>query len=61
MFVLSTKHNLSATTILKRPKGEREKKPTPCPTAIVDYNQYMGGEPYKPAPLLLFHDIPPYP
>lgn len=43
IFALSTMHNLSATTILKRPKGEREKRQIPCPTAIVDYNQYMGG------------------
>lgn len=42
VYVMSTMHNLSATTILKRPKGEHEKKPTPCPTAIVDY-KWMGG------------------
>ena len=43
VFALSTMHNLSATTILKRPKGDRENRPTLCPTAIVDYNQYIGG------------------
>ena len=43
VYVMSTMHNLSATTVLKRPKGEREKQPTPCPTAIVDYNKWMSG------------------
>ena len=43
VFVLTTMHNKSASTVMKRPKGEREKKETPCPTAIIDYNTYMGG------------------
>ena len=43
VFVLTTMHNKSASTVLKRPKGEREKKQIPCPTAIIDYNNYMGG------------------
>ena len=42
-FVMSTMHNTSATTVMKRPKGEHDKRPTPCPTAIADYNTYMGG------------------
>ena len=36
-------HNTSVTTVLKRSKGGREKRPLPCPTIIDDYNQYMGG------------------
>ena len=43
VFVLTTMHNKSAAAVMKRPKGEREKKETPCPTAIIDYNNYMGG------------------
>ena len=43
VYLMSTMHDLSATTVLKRPKGEHEKKPTLCPTAIADYNKYMGG------------------
>jgi len=33
-------HNTSVQTVLKRPKGEQEKKLIACPTAIADY---MGG------------------
>ena len=29
--------------VLKHPKGSREKKAIPCPVAIIDYNNYMGG------------------
>ena len=43
VYVLTTMHNQSASNVLKRAKGEKEKKETPCPTAIVDYNNYMGG------------------
>ena len=43
VFVLTTMHKKSAATVMKRPKGEREKKETPYPTAIIDYNNYMGG------------------
>lgn len=43
VLALSTMHNTSATTVLKRPKGGHEKRPIPCPTIIDDYNQYMGG------------------
>ena len=28
---------------MKRSKGAKEKKSTPCPSMIVDYNQNMGG------------------
>lgn len=41
--MLSTMHNISATTVLKCPKGCHEKRPIPYPTIIDDYNQYMGG------------------
>ena len=43
VFMLSSMHNMSVTTVLKRPKGEKEKRPLPCPQCIADYNQYMGG------------------
>ena len=43
VFVLTTMHNISGSTVMKHPIGEREKKETPCPTAIIDYNHYMGG------------------
>ena len=43
VLALSTMHNTSVTTVLKRSKGGREKRPLPCPTIIDDYNQYMGG------------------
>ena len=43
VLALSTMHNTSATTVLKHPKGGREKRPLPCPTIIDDYNLYMGG------------------
>ena len=36
-------HNRSVETVLKRPKGSRDKVPIPCPPAIRDYNQFMGG------------------
>ena len=43
VLALSTMHNTSASLVMKRPKGSRDKQPVPCPTAIIDYNQYMGG------------------
>lgn len=43
VLALSTMHNTSATVVLKRPKGSREKQPIPCPTIISKYNAYMGG------------------
>ena len=50
------------TTVLKKPKGEREKKPTHCPTAIADYNKYMGGggSPSASTPELLFNEHQTY-
>ncbi len=43
VFMLSTAHNTSVETVMKRPKGSREKEPLPCPSCICDYNLYMGG------------------
>lgn len=43
VLALSTMHNTSAASVMKRPKGSHEKIPLPCPTIITDYNQYMGG------------------
>ena len=39
-FVMSTLHKKE---VIKRPKGAKEKKSTPCPSMFVDYNQIMGG------------------
>ena len=39
---ISSMHNRSVATVMKRPKGNREKAPIPCPTAIVDDTQLMG-------------------
>ena len=43
VLVLSTMHNTSTTTVLKRSKGGHEKQPLACPTIIEDYNLFMGG------------------
>lgn len=43
VLAISTMHNTSVTTVMKRPKGGHEKRPLPCPTIIDDYNMYMGG------------------
>ena len=43
VFLLSTAHNQSVTSVMKRPKGSREKVPVVCPTCVQDYNLYMGG------------------
>ena len=40
---LSSIHNRSVQMVMKRPKGGCEKVPIPCPTAVYDYNQFMGG------------------
>ena len=42
MYLLCT-HKKAVEEIMKRPKGAKEKKSTPCPSMIVDYNQNMGG------------------
>ena len=42
VFAMSTIHSASAGTFMKRPKGCKERRPTPCPTVISDYNQHMG-------------------
>lgn len=41
--LLSTAHNQSVVSVMKRPKGSRKKVPTSCPRCVVDYNMYMGG------------------
>ena len=41
---MSTMHNKSASTVLKKLKGKKEKEPIPCATMICDYNNYMGGQ-----------------
>jgi len=41
--MLATAQNHSAGSVLKWPKGSRDKVPVPCPTCVVDYNTYMGG------------------
>ena len=43
VFLLSTAHNQSVTSVMKRPKGSCEKVSVPCPTCVQDYNMYMGG------------------
>ena len=43
VFVMSTLHKTAVEEVMKRPKGAKEKKSTPCPSMIVDYNQNMGG------------------
>ena len=43
VYVLSSMHSRSVETILKRPKGSKEKVPTPCPSSVCDYNQFMDG------------------
>ena len=43
VYALSKMHNQSVATVLKCPKGSRDKQPLPCPCIIDDYNQYMGG------------------
>lgn len=43
VFVMSTLHKTAIEEVMKRPKGAKEKKSTPCPSMIVDYNQNMGG------------------
>ena len=44
VYVMSTMHNKSASTVLKKLKGKKEKEPIPCATMICDYNNYMGGQ-----------------
>ena len=61
MFVRPTMHNKSASTVMKRRKGEQEKKETPCPTAIIDYNNLHGWcRSCRPDVKLLLHDNSSY-
>ena len=48
----STMHSSSVSTVLKCPNGCREKKPIPYPSAIIDYNNYMGGVDQSDGPTL---------
>lgn len=41
--VLSSMHNASKVTVVKRTNREGKKEEVPCPEAISDYNKYMGG------------------
>ena len=43
VYAISTLHKKSVLTVLKRPKGSKEKQNVPCPEMITDYNQFMGG------------------
>ena len=43
VYAISNMHNTSSTLVMKRPKGCKDKQPTPCPTIIADYNSFMGG------------------
>ena len=53
--MLSTMHNTSVTTVLKRPKGKKDKQLLPCPSCIADYNEFMGGgRSHGPMTKLLF-------
>ena len=54
VYVLSSMHNRTVQTVMKRPKGGREKVPIPCPTAVYDYNQFMGVS--RPISIILFSD-----
>lgn len=41
--MLTTARSRSACTVMKLPKGSREKVSVACPTCVVDYNAYMEG------------------
>ena len=43
VFMMSSLHKQATETVLKRPKGSKDKKEVPCPSMVVDYNQHMGG------------------
>ena len=36
-------HKDAVKTVMKRPKGSKEKRSVPCPEMVTDYNQHMGG------------------
>ena len=40
---LSTIHSASIEVVDVQPKGGRHLEPTPCPTAIVEYNKFMNA------------------
>nr|CAI5859199.1 unnamed protein product [Callosobruchus analis] len=41
--VLSSMHNPSSITTVRRTNAKGEKEEVPCPVAVSDYNKYMGG------------------
>jgi len=43
VYAISTLHKKSVITVLKKPKGSKEKQSIPCPEMINDYNHFMGG------------------
>lgn len=43
VYALSTMQNESVVSVLKQPKGSKDKQPLPCPSIIDDYSNYMGG------------------
>ena len=43
MLCISSGHNPASTTSVRRRKGDGSTADVNCPTAIVDYNRYMGG------------------
>ena len=43
VFIMSSLHKQATETVLKRPKGSKDKKEVSCPSMVVDYNQHMGG------------------
>ena len=57
VYALSTMHNKSVVTVLKQPKGSREKQLLVCPSIIADYNKYMEGGGFdRPALVILCNE-----
>ena len=42
VYAMSTLHKKTVITVLKRPKGSKEKQNMPCPQMITDYTYHMG-------------------
>jgi len=57
VFLLSTTHNQSVTSVMKRPKGSCDKELVACPSCIPDYNLYMGGVDLSDQHLSLYNMI----
>ena len=43
VYAMSTLHKKTVITVLKRPKGSKEKQNMLCPQMITDYTYHMGG------------------